>query len=526
MTKAGDLRMDEKRAGKPWLSDLALIFGFSLLAVLIQLAASFLAGYGIFRDEYYYLACSRRLAFGYVDQPPLSIFFLAASRWLFGETLAALRLLPALAGGLIVFMTGLLTRAIGGRGRALVIALVAVTLAPFALAAGSYYSMNCFDGLIWVLSAYILVLIIRRSRPGLWLLLGVVLGLGLLNKTGVLWLGAGLGLAVLLTPLRRHLLTPWPYLAALVALVIFSPYIAWNAMNGFPHLEFIRNATAHKYGGLTAISFILGQLPLANPLAAPLWLAGLGYFFFHRQGREFSALGIIYLAVFFILIANGHSKDEYLSWAYPMLFAGGAVQVASWSMKRGWRWLGTTVPVVIALGGLVIAPFVLAVLPVKTFIGYSQALGMTPRSVEGKKLAQLPQFFADRFGWEELARTVAGVYAGLPAAEKPRTFVLARNYGEAGALEFFARRYALPPVLSTHNNYWLWGRDQLDRGYLTVILIGGDLADHRRGLEEVELAAYARCRYCLPYENDLPVYIGRGIRRPLAESWAAARNYE
>jgi 4-amino-4-deoxy-L-arabinose transferase-like glycosyltransferase len=518
--------MNERTGKAPWLSDLALIVGFALLAVLIQLAASFLAGYGIFRDEYYYLACSRRLALGYVDQPPLSIFFLAALRWLFGETLAALRLLPALVNGLIVLMTGLLTCRIGGRRRALVIALVAVTLAPFALAACSYYSMNCFDGLFWILGIYILALIIRQSRPGLWLLLGVVLGLGLLNKTGVLWLGAGLGLAVLLTPLRRHLLTPWPYLSAAIALAIFSPYVIWNAVNGFPHLEFIRNATSQKYGGLTAMDFILGQFRIANPLAAPLWLAGLGYFLFHRQGREFRALGIVYLAVFLILIANGHSKDEYLSWAYPMLFAGGAVQAASWSMNKGWRWLGAAVPMVIALGALVIVPFVLAVLPVRTFIAYSQALGMTPRSVEGKTLAQLPQFYADRFGWEELARTVAGVYAGLPEAEKPGAFVLARNYGEAGALEFFARRYVLPPVLSMHNNYWLWGRDHLDSGYRTAILIGGDLADHRRGVAQVALAARTRCLYCMPYENDLPVYIGRGIRRPLAELWEAGRNYE
>jgi 4-amino-4-deoxy-L-arabinose transferase-like glycosyltransferase len=518
--------MNEETAATTWRGDLALIIGFSLLAVLIQLAVSFLAGYGIFRDEFYYLACSRRLALGYVDQPPLSIFFLAASRWLLGETLAALRLLPALVGGLTVFMTGLLTRGIGGKRPALLIALVAVTLAPFALAAGSYYSMNCFDGLFWLLAAYLLVLIIRQSRPGLWLLLGVVLGLGLLNKTGVLWLGAGMGLAVLLTPLRRHLLTPWPYLAALLALAIFSPYIAWNAAHGFPHLEFIRNATSQKYGGLTAMDFILGQFRIAGPLAAPVWLAGLGYFLFHRRGREFRALGIIYLAVFLILVANGHSKDEYLSWAYPMLFAGGAVQVACWSLKRGWRWLNAAVPAAVALGGLVIAPFVLAVLPVKTFIAYSRALGAQPRSVEGKELSQLPQFFADRFGWEELARTVAGVYAGLPTAEKPGTFVLARNYGEAGALEFYSRRYALPSVLSAHNNYWLWGKDHLDRGYHTVILIGGNLADHRRGVAEIELAAHTRCRYCMPYENNLPIYIGRGFRRPLAELWAAAKSYD
>lgn len=519
--------MDEKQAKKrPWPSDLALIAFFSLIIVLLQLLVSLAAGYGIFRDEYYYLACSRRLAMGYVDQPPLSIFILALSRHLFGETLFALRLLPALGNGLVVFFTGLLTGKIGGNRTGLVIALIAISLAPFALAAGSYYSMNIFDGICWILAAYILVLIIRDSRPGLWLLLGAVLGLGLLNKTGVLWLGAGLALAVLLTPLRRHLRTPWPYLAALVALAIFSSYLIWNIQNGFPHLEFIRNATSQKYGGLTALDFILGQFRITNPLAAPLWLAGLWYYLFAGAGRKFRPLGVVYLVVFFILIANSHSKDEYLSWAYPMLFAGGAVQISLWSLKKGWHWLKALLPAAIIFGGLAILPFVLPVLPVESFIGYSQALGFTPKSLEGKKLNALPQFYADRFGWEELARIVAGVYSGLSAAEKPRTFIYAGNYGQAGALEYYSGKYALPPVLSPHNNYWLWGREQLNRDYQTVIIIGGDLADHRQGVEEIELAAQTRCRYCMPYENNLPIFIGRGFKRPLAELWAAAKDYD
>ncbi len=519
--------MDEKQAkNKLWNGDLVLIASFSLFVVLLQLLVSLLAGYGIFRDEFYYMACSRRLALGYVDQPPLSILFLAISRQLFGETLLALRLLPALGNGLVVFLTGLLTRKIGGNRSALVIALVAITLAPFALAAGSYYSMNIFDGVFWVLAAYILVLIIYESRPGLWLLLGVVLGLGLLNKTGVLWLGAGLALAMFLTPLRRHLRTPWPYLAALVALAVFSPFIIWNLQNGWPHLEFIRNATGQKYGGLTAADFILGQFRIANPLAVPLWLAGLWYFLFAGSGRKFRPLGVIYLSVFAILIANGHSKDEYLAWAYPMLYAGGAVQFGLWSLKKGRHWLKIVIPAGVFAGGLVILPFVLAILPLRTFIGYEHGLGMVPKSQEGKKLSELPQFYADRFGWEELARTVAGVYSGLPAAEKPVTFILARNYGQAGALEYYSRKYALPPVLSPHNNYWLWGREQLKRGYRTVIIIGGDVADHRAGVEEVTQAAIFRCQYCMPYENDRPIFIGRGFKRPLAELWAAAKNYD
>jgi 4-amino-4-deoxy-L-arabinose transferase-like glycosyltransferase len=205
---------------KKWMqNDLHIIIFFSLITVFIHFLSNAFIAYGIFRDEFYYIACSKHLALGYVDQPPLSIYLLYISRMLFGDSLFALRLFPSLTGGLIVFITGLVVRKLGGGRTALLIALISITVAPFMLAGCTIYSMNCFDGLFWVLAVYLLIRIIDDSKPRLWILLGVVTGLGLLNKISMAWFAIGLAIALLLTPQRKHLATKWPYLAGIIAFV-------------------------------------------------------------------------------------------------------------------------------------------------------------------------------------------------------------------------------------------------------------------------------------------------------------------
>ena len=502
---------------------LAILIGFVLVKLLIHLYTNAFASYGIFRDELYYIACSNRLDFGYVDQPPLSLFILAISRLVFGDSLFALRLLPAIAGALTVFITGLMVRKMGGGKLAIAIACLALIAAPIHLGMNTFYSMNCFDILFWTLGAYILLLLIKEQNSKLWIALGLVIGVGLLNKIGMLWFGFGLVVAMLLTSQRKYFSTKWPYLAAFIAFFIFLPFIIWNFVHDFAHLEFIRNATARKYSSLTPIDFILGQIIIQNPATLPIWLAGLYYFFFDRDGKTYRSLGIIYIAVFLILIINIHSKAEYLAPAYPMLFAAGGIMMAKLSQKRYWIWIKYAVPTVIIVGGIFLAPLALPILPVETYIKYTKSIGFKPTTAEAKELSELPQFYADMFGWENMAKTISKVYDSIPQQEKSKTVVYAQNYGEAGAIEYYGREYDLPPVISTHNNYWLWGYGSDD--WQTFIVIGGDKDDHLNACEQVEQAAIIRCDYCMPYENNLPVYICRKLKRKLSENWNSMKNY-
>jgi len=523
---------------KIFKDSMGILIGLSLLKLFIHLFTNAFAGYGLFRDEFYYIACSKRLALGYVDQPPLSIYVLRLSRFLFGDSLFAVRLFPAFAGALTVFLTGLIVCKLGGRKSAVALASLALIFSPIHLGMSTYYSMNSLDALLWALAAYLLVLIAKNSSPmmgsnalrlgagnrALWMTLGIVLGLGLLNKVGMLWFGFGLFIGLVLTANRKYLSTKWPWICGALAFFIFLPFIIWNLTHDLAHIEFIRKASALKYSGLTRLDFIFGQTVQQNPVSLPVWLAGLYFFFFRKEGKAFRLLGYVYLVAFLILLVNGTSKAEYLSPAYAMLFAAGAVLIENLGNRRYWRWLKSALPALIIVSGLLLAPFALPILPVKTFIKYSNSLGLLPPSSEGKKLAELPQFFADMFGWENMAETVSRVYHSLPQDAQSKTIIFAANYGEASSLEYYSQKYQLPRVISAHNNYWLWGygRDDIE----IAILLGGKKEDYISAFNQVEQAAVIRCDYCMPYENNLPLYVGRGPKGKISEIWGSLKNFE
>lgn len=489
---------------------------------LFHLVFNLLDSYGLFRDEFYYLACANRLAWGYVDQPPLSIFLLHLQTLVFGDTLVALRLLPAAALAGTVFLTGRMVQHLKGGSTALLLACGAVATAPIYLAMGSYYSMNSLDIFLWSLVAYLLLRIAERATPARWLLLGVIIGLGLLNKVGFLWLGAGLLVGLLLTPLRKELLTPWPYLAAILALLLFSPFLLWNVQHDFAHLEFMRNAIAYKYNDITRLDFIKGILLQLNPLSVLLWLPGLFYLLLHQSGKKAALLGYLFVTSFLILFMNGHSKSEYLAPAFPMLFAAGAVWLEQ-RLLQNKQWLLWALLALIMSTGLLLAPIARPVMPVNTFIAYSAALGVAPANSEGKALKELPQFYADRFGWEEMAQTVSGVYQSLAEEEKQQTAIYTQNYGEAGALEYYQEKYPLPPVISGHNAYWLWGYGP--RGFSTLIIVGGNRKDHLDSFYQVEQLAVHASRYAMPYEDNLPVFLCRQPKSSFSTLWPHTKNY-
>jgi 4-amino-4-deoxy-L-arabinose transferase-like glycosyltransferase len=238
-----------------------VIAAVAVAEVLVHLFSNVFAHYGYFRDELYYIACSRHLAAGYVDQPPLSSFILYISIKLFGDSIFALRLLPALASGITVYLTGLIARKLNGGTFAVTLACLTMAIAPQFLGTNTVYSMNGFDWLFWSLGAYIVLLIVQSEESiprtkRLWILLGVVLGLGLLNKIDMLWFGFSFLVGLLLTPQRIHLKTVWPYIAGLIAFIIFSPYTVWNITHNFATLEFIHNASSIKYASQNPLNFI------------------------------------------------------------------------------------------------------------------------------------------------------------------------------------------------------------------------------------------------------------------------------
>ncbi len=496
---------------------------FALVKLLIHFYTNAFAGYGIFRDELYYAACSEHLSAGYVDQPPFSIFIFALNRILFGDSLFAIRLLPAIAGAATVFLTGLMARELGGGRFAQGISSLAAVVSLIFLAMDGFFSMNAFDLLFWAWSAYVLILLVKTGDKKYWMYLGLLLGLGLLNKISVLWFGFGILVGAAATTERRWLKTEYPYIAGVIAFALFLPFIIWNATHGMAHLEFIRNASGGKYSSLTPKIFLTGQLLLQNPATLPLWLSGLPWFLFSKKEKRFRLLAYVYLSALAVLILNGHSKPEYLSPAYSMLFAGGGVAVEQWTSSGIARWLRPVFGVVVA-GGILLAPMAIPLLPVESYIHFADILGIKPSSPEGIQLGNLPQFYADMFGWEDKAAAVAKVFHSLPPQDQAVCAIFGDNYGRCGAIDFYSKKYGLPKSIGPHNNYWLWG----PRGYNgeLVIVLGGDLKGKTDKFESVTIADTVRSAYAMPYENNLAIYVCRNLKMPLKELWPQLKHYE
>ncbi|MFH1742116.1 MAG: glycosyltransferase family 39 protein [bacterium] len=477
--------------------------------------------YGYFRDELYYIACSEHLDFGYVDHPPLCAVILAITRPILGDSLYALRFSPALAGAFLVFLTGRLAREMSGDRFAEVPAALSALIMPVFLATQNMYSMNAFDQLFWVLSAYIIVLLLKEETPSRWIVLGLVMGIGLLNKISMLFFGFGFLIGLLLTPHRKFLLHKWIWITGSLAGLIFLPHIVWQIQHGWPALEFIHNASTVKNYPVSPIEFVTGQLILVHPFLLPVCLLGLYYYFISAMGKPFRLLGWIFVTVFVLLLAC-KGKGYYLAPAYPILFAAGGIMIESFVKRLNWGWLKPAIILVLAIGGLVTAPLALPVLPVELYISYSQALGIQPPPVEKLETAELPQHFADMCGWKEMVEAVAGVYAKLTPEEQSQCAILAENYGQAGAIDFFGAQYGLPKAICPHNNYYLWGpRDYT--GDLVISLLGEEKL--HRYFDEVTQVGIIIRKYSMPYENNRPIYLCRKPRVSLQEAWPELRFY-
>ena len=504
---------------------LALVVYLSAFKLLLHLLTN--GGYGYFRDELYYLACGEHLDWGYVDQAPLIAVVARAQRALLGDSLFATRFLPAVAGAALVFVTGLLVRELGGGRFAVLLACACVIVAPAFLALHTILTMNAFEPLFWTLGAYLVARALKSGDGRLWVWFGVVMGLGLQNKHSTLVFGFAVVAGLLLTPARRLFLSKWLWVGGLLALVIFLPNILWQIRHDWPTVEVLRNADKNQNLPVSPLDFFKGQLELTHPLTFPVWLAGLSFYLFTRAGRPFRALGWAYVVMFALMVLL-RAKVYYLLPVYPVLFAPGGVWFEGLFSRLAerrppWRLLKPASVALLVAGGALTAPLALPVLPVETLIRYQRALGIEPPRTEKLRLAELPQHYADMHGWEEMTAAVGRVYNSLPPEERARCAVFARNYGEAGAIDFFGARHGLPKAIGKHQNYFLWGpRDYTGE---CVITVGERERDVRKSFDQIELAATITHPYAIPHENNLPVFVCRKPKRPLKEIWPDVKCY-
>jgi len=497
---------------KKWTGAIILAM---LIAAHVALHLATAGNYGIFRDEFYYIDCARHLDWGYVDHPPLSIAVLAGSLGLFGDSALAVRLIPALIGGLMLAAAWILAGIMGGGLKAKSIAAFAMFWCAQLTGSTGYYSMNAFDYLFWAACFIILALILKTGNKRLWLLFGIAAGLGLQNKISVFFLLAGMGAGLLLTRQRNHLKSGWFWAGAGIAGLIFLPHVLWQTAHGWPTLEFMSNAQRYKMEAMAPLNFLLSSILSNNPANILVWLPGLFYLFLSKDAVRFRPLAWIFIVVL-VLMAGLKGKPYYFAPAYTVLFAAGGLVLERMPKKPG-VWVRPAAALLIAAAGLAIWPFCLRILTPESFIVYQKRIGITPEEGERHEMGPLPQFWADHFGWEELAGTVSGVYQSLTPEQKADCAVFGRNYGEAGAVNYFSKKYDLPPAISEHNNFYLWGPGCFKGG--TLIVIGVPREELLEEYEAVEQRAVADHPYAMPYERNLPICVCFGIREPVAKAW-------
>jgi hypothetical protein len=489
----------------------------ALGVLLFHLA--FLPGYGVFRDELYYIACGRRPGWGYVDHPPLVGWIAWAVRQLAGDSHLALRVVAAVAAAAASWVTARLARELGGGPFARLLAGTGAGLAPIMLALGSIYSMNAFDLLFWAVLFWIVTRILRGGDERLWIAFGAFAGLGLLNKISVLFLGFGLVVGLVLSRSFRVFRSRFFWAGGALAFVLFLPHLVWQQAHGWPTLEFMANARRDKMVALPLTGFLRVALDDTTPVAW-LWIFGVGWLLFARAADRVRALGFAFLAVLALLATTG-GKPYYLAAGYAAPLAAGAVAVETWTEHS--RRLRSVLVALVVVVGLALSPFAAPVLPVDDYVRYAAALGEKPGTDEHHELGRLPQFYADMHGWREMAETVAGVVNTLPPEEREKACVFGQNYGEAGAIEYFGRDLGLPPAISAHNSYWIWGPGRCTGEVLLVI---GDRRDRLdQVFESVEEGGTFHCRDCMPYENDRRVWIARGLKLPLGGLWPEIKHF-
>jgi hypothetical protein len=370
---------------------------------------------------------------------------------------------------------------------------------------------------------YLLVRIINGGTPTLWLWFGALLGLGMENKHSIVFLAAGVFVALLLTPVRRHFGQKWIWLGGLIAFAIALPNIVWEARYHWPTYELLNNiAHSNKNITLNSIEFIAQQINFMNPATVPLWLAGLFWVFTSREGRRYCAIGIVYLVTLaeFIIL---HGKSYYLAPAYPMLFAAGGVAIERVFAVR-LTWLKPALLAMILLAGALFAPVIVPILPPDKLVAYMRAIHFEPPRTETSHTAVLPQIFADQFGWEEMVGSVAHVYHHLRPEDEKRAAIFCQNYGEAGAIDFFGPKLGLPPAISGHQNYFFWGpRDWT--GQIALVLDTSDEDDRKLFATVEDLGQVVSSPWAMPFERRMHIYLCRDLKISLRELWPRVKNW-
>ncbi len=452
-----------------------LLGSLALFKLVLHFATN--TNYDLHRDAFLYLAQADHLDFGFMSVPPGTALLAWLSGHLFGDSIFAVRLLPALVGAASVVIIGLLVKNLGGQLWAIALAGTAFIFSPAFLRSNTLFQPVSFNQFFWLLTAYFAVKLLKSQNPKYWIHLAITWGLAFLNKYAIAFLAAAFLLSLLFTPQRRLLKSRYFLYGLLLGFAIILPNLIWQHFHGWPVVWHLRELQATQLVNVRISDFLLMQV-LMNLPALPIWVFGLIFLLFAKTMTSYRALGYTFIAVIVLLLAL-RGKPYYTLGIYSLLFAAGGVAIEHYFSQRR-RFMRPVLLTTTVLISLPVLPYSLPLLAMDKMVAYVEASkGYGLESLlrwEDGRLHTLPQDYADMIGWKALADIVADAYNQLSEAEKAKCAIYAENYGQAGAIKYYGKSAALPEPVSFHGSFLYWAPENI-AGFETLIYVNHGLSE-------------------------------------------------
>jgi hypothetical protein len=486
----------------------------TILFVTAKLLIHFLTNerYELLRDEMLFFNMGEHLSAGYATVPPVTGFLAFLANKIFGFSVLGIRFFPALMGAASIYIIAAIVRELGGGITALCIAASSYLLAPGFLIVNTLFTPNAAEELIWLLLMWYIFRMVRSGNSRLWIPVGILIGIGFLNKYSVLFPVAGFLVALLFTENRKLFASKYFLLSLCTGLVIISPNIVWQYNHCWPviiHMSELRSSQLDLMGyfafPVSLFAFCQGS--------AIIWLTGLTALLFSSAERQYRYLGVASVTIF-LLFLLGKGKGYYALGAIPFLLAFGGYVFEKYLTGR-FRIAGFTIFSVLLLMSVAAMP---SGLPVLSFENYSKYIQKTQKFIfhpllewdNGEK-HDFSQAWADMTGWKELAGYVAKAYYTLTEEERKKCTIFGeRNYGYAGAVYFYGKEYNLPEAITFHESYVFWAPDTIPAG--PIIYICRDINDLEKYFGNISLAGSVDNKFFR--EKGLEVFL---CREPLPE---------
>ena len=488
---------------------LPVILILSIIKFLIQWFGN--QNYGFHRDELLHLSVSEHLDWGFMEFPPFIGIIGKLSYWLFDYSLLGMRLFPTLAGVAILILCCLMVKELGGKTKAIFLAGICIlAFLPF-YRNHTLFQPVAFDQLFWTLGFYYMIRYINTEHKKYLVLIGITLGIGLMNKYTMLVWTFGIFIGLLFFQKGKTFKNKWLYISGVLALIIFLPNMIWQALNDFPILRHFQSLNNKQLEGLNTSAFFLEQLEMIPPFT--IFFLGIVGLLFSKYLMQYRSIGIAALVMFMTMWIL-KSKTYYIFALYPVIFAAGSTFIGHLLRKR--PIFVYVVSAFVLLPMVYFIPQLTPILPIEKFVDYAQLEERNGR-------LELTGDYADMFGWEEQVKLVDSVYRSLSDKEQQDCVLWAENYGEAGALKILGKRYNLPNPISRHGSFWTWGYGNKDAD--VWISLGNEKASVEYVFKDVELVKIITHKYAIDEENGISVYICRNPKIDIEDWWKAYQDH-